>query len=127
MKLRFVTAFAASIVAAGALSPETARAQEIQLTGPLKGAPAVRHLRLYRQGRLELAPAVSFTLLDQYQRTVFAGARLNYNFTEWLALGVWGAYAFDFFVTPTDLSRQIDQKAPRDALTAVNVNHTGGY
>ena len=31
-------------------------AQEIQLTGPLAGAPAVRKLRLYREGRFEVAP-----------------------------------------------------------------------
>ena len=32
---------------------ETAQAQEILLTGPLAGAPAVRQLRLYREGRFE--------------------------------------------------------------------------
>src|SRR5687768_3142117 len=47
-------------------APSSASAQEIQLTGPLKGAPAVRQLRLYREGRLEIAPTVSFTLLDEY-------------------------------------------------------------
>lgn len=71
---------------------ERADAQEILLTGPLAGAPAVRQLRLYREGRFEVAPAISFTLLDEYQRTMFVGARLNYNLTDWLALGVWGAY-----------------------------------
>jgi outer membrane beta-barrel protein len=128
MKLRFVTTILASVVSVALASWEkTAQGQEIQLTGPLKGAPAVRHLRLYRQGRFEIAPAVSFTLLDQYRRTILVGARLNYNFTDWLAFGVWGAYAPDAFITTTDLSDQIDQKAPRDALTAVNVNHTGSY
>ncbi len=69
-----------------------AQAQEILLTGPLAGAPAVRHLRLYRQGRFEVSPAVTFSLLDQYQRTIFFGARLNYNFTDWLGAGVFGSY-----------------------------------
>ncbi len=71
---------------------ETAQAQEILLTGPLAGAPAVRKLRLYREGRFEVAPAVSFTLLDEYQRTILAGARVNYNLTDWFAVGVWGGY-----------------------------------
>jgi hypothetical protein len=71
---------------------EQAQAQEVMITGPLAGAPAVRKLRLYREGRFELAPAISFTLLDEYQRTIFLGARLNYNITDWLALGAWGAY-----------------------------------
>lgn len=70
---------------------KSAHAQEILLTGPLAGAPAVRKLKLYRQGRFEIAPTVSFTLLDEYQRQILFGARLNYNLTDWLAIGVWGA------------------------------------
>jgi len=73
-------------------STHEAQAQEILVTGPLAGAPAVRHLRLYRQGRFEVSPAVTFSLLDQYQRTIFFGARLNYNFTDWLGVGVFGSY-----------------------------------
>jgi hypothetical protein len=71
---------------------ESAQAQEILLTGPLAGAPAVRKLRLYREKRIEVAPAVSFTLLDEYQREILFGARLNYNLTDWLAIGAWGGY-----------------------------------
>ena len=40
--------------------PEQAQAQEVMITGPLAGAPAVRKLRLYREGRFELGG----TLLD---------------------------------------------------------------
>ena len=69
-----------------------AQAQEIQVTGPLAGAPAVRNLRQHRKARFELAPTVSFTLLDEYQRTILVGARLQYNITDWLGIGVWGAY-----------------------------------
>ena len=49
---------AGAITAIGAMTamPSTASAQEIQLTGPLAGAPSVRKLRLYRQGRFEIAP-----------------------------------------------------------------------
>jgi hypothetical protein len=71
----------------------TAVAQEIQLTGPLAGAPAVRNLRWHRKGRLELAPTFSVSLLDEYERTLMVGARINYNITDWLAVGVWGAFA----------------------------------
>ncbi|MGE0327282.1 MAG: hypothetical protein AB7K71_16910 [Polyangiaceae bacterium] len=79
-------------LALAAVGEQTASAQEILLTGPLAGAPAVRKLRLYREGRIEVAPAISFTLLDEYQRTMLFGARINYNFTDWLALGVWGGF-----------------------------------
>jgi outer membrane beta-barrel protein len=133
MMRRFVRAALAAIAVAGALSTaSTARAQELELTGPLKGAPAARHMRLYRQGRLELAPTASFSLLDEYRRTILFGARLNYNFTDWIALGVWGADGV--ISSNTTLATEIDNPntgAPRDALTANNVNHAnspdGGY
>ena len=66
----------AALLAVG-VATERAEAQEILLTGPLAGAPAVRKLRLYREKRIEVAPAASFTLLDEYQREILFGARLN--------------------------------------------------
>ncbi|MES1187313.1 MAG: hypothetical protein ABUL60_26080 [Myxococcales bacterium] len=86
---RLLTALTAGLALLGIT--EHSQAQELYLTGPLAGAPAVRKLRLYRRTRLEIAPAVSFTLLDEYQRTILLGARLQFNFTDWLAIGGWGA------------------------------------
>jgi outer membrane beta-barrel protein len=126
MRLRFVRTVVASVAAAAVLSVAgAAEAQEIQLTGPLKGAPAVRQLRLYRQGRFEIAPAVSFSLLDEYRRTILAGGRLNYNITDWLGIGVWGAATAASLTT--DLAEKIDVTSPRDALTSINVNHPGSF
>jgi len=67
----------------------------------------VRQLRLHRAGRFEIAPSISFTLLDEYQRTILVGGRLNYNITEWLAIGVWGA--FGAIKTTTGLSDHIQE------------------
>jgi len=109
---------------------EQVQAQEILLTGPLAGAPAVRKLRLYREGRFEIAPAVSFSLLDEYRRTIFLGARLNYNFTDWLGFGAWGAYggAVRFNTHLTDQIQEVNadrQSLPTTdlsrRLTAVNM------
>ena len=86
---RLLTALTAGLALLGIT--ERSQAQELYLTGPLAGAPAVRKLRLYRQTRFEIAPAVSFTLLDEYQRTILLGARMQFNFTDWLAIGGWGA------------------------------------
>jgi outer membrane beta-barrel protein len=99
-----------------------ASAQEIQLTGPLAGAPAVRHERLYRDGKFEIAPAVGFTLLDEYRRTIFIGGRLQYNITDWFGFGVYAAYGAGQL--DTNLTSEIDQTAPRNIETAVNINHT---
>ncbi|MBK6513793.1 MAG: hypothetical protein IPM79_29665 [Polyangiaceae bacterium] len=107
-----------------------AAAQEIQLTGPLAGAPAVRKLRLHRDGRFEVTPNVSFTLLDEYQRTIMPGLRLGYHFTDWFGIGVWGGYGIQY---TTGLTDQLQEKAidQRDCagnpskrecrLTAVNL------
>ncbi len=124
MKRRFVGALLAVTAGTGMMSAaRSASAQEIQLTGPLKGAPAVRQLRLYREGRFSIQPTASATLLDEYQRTILFGARLEYNITDWLAVGLWGAYGAVSITT--DLTDQINIVAPRDALTATNVNHSG--
>ena len=122
MHRRFFTGLLAALGVAGSLSVQTsAEAQEIQLTGPLKGAPPVRHERLYKDGRFEIAPTASFTLLDEYRHTILIGARLQYNIKEWIGVGVWGG--FGAVSTTTGLTDQIDQVALRNNFTASNVNH----
>ena len=98
-KTRKLTTRLLTALLAGVLSlavTERADAQEILLTGPLAGAPAVRKLRLHRQGRFELSPSATFTLLDEYQRTILLGAKLGYNITDWLQIGVSVFIPFSF-------------------------------
>jgi hypothetical protein len=123
-----------SVLAAGCAflaAPERASAQEILVTGPLAGASSVRHLRLYREGRFEFAPAATFTLLDEYQRTILLGARLTYNFTDWFGIGAWAAYG-GLIQLPTHLTDEIQKvnqvrktnepaTSTNNRLTAVNL------
>lgn len=129
MKQRFFKVLAATIALGALLVPgveRSAHAQEILLTGPLAGAPAVRKQRLYRAGRLEIAPSVSFTLLDEYERLILVGARLNYNITDWLAIGGWGAYSLPALKLKTDLAERIQEvNAQRQATTAGNNGRPG--
>lgn len=119
--MRFATIAAAALALVGttAALESQASAQEIVLTGPLKGQPPVRDLRLYREGRFEIAPAFTFSLLDEYRRTIIVGAKLQYNFTDWLGIGVWGGYGLINY--STDLTDQINTIAPRNNLTATNL------
>ncbi|WP_234023734.1 hypothetical protein [Sorangium cellulosum] len=112
------------------MTASPAEAQEIQLTGPLAGAPAVRKLRLHREGRFEVAPGASFTLLDEYRRTIMPGMRLTYHLTDWLGIGAWGGYGFQYNTGLTDELQRvaIDQRACTSRpftkacrLTAVNL------
>ncbi|WP_441287112.1 hypothetical protein ACSRUE_33270 [Sorangium sp. KYC3313] len=110
-----------------------AEAQEIQLTGPLAGAPAVRKLRLHRDGRFEVAPGASFTLLDEYRRTIMPGLRLTYHFTDWLGFGAWGGYGFQYNAGLTDElqrvaidGRNCDAQPFTKACQLTSVNLTKG-
>lgn len=111
---RLLTALTAGLALLG--FTEHSQAQELYLTGPLAGAPAVRKLRLYRQTRFEVAPAVSFSLLDEYQRTILLGGRLQFNFTDWLAIGAWGGWGG--LRLPTALTENI-QKVNKDRQNQV--------
>jgi outer membrane beta-barrel protein len=111
---------AAAAVFAGVMADsKPAAAQEIQLTGPLAGAPSVRKMRLYRQGRVELAIGPGFTLLDEYQRTIFVAARLQYNVFDFLGIGVFGG--FGAASLSTDLTDRIEDTSPRNSRTAINL------
>lgn len=135
MKRLHKLAFAAALLGAAVTVAEKAEAQEIQLTGPLAGAGSHKHLRLYRKGRLELAPTVSFTLLDEYRRTILTGAKIQYNVTDWFAVGVWGAYGA--ISSSTDLTDQVadvntarrgsnSSVAEQNAVSRTAVNMTSG-
>ncbi len=90
----------------------TAQAQDIQITGPLAGQPAVRHMRQYRVNRVQLiVPAVGFTLQDQFARSLMTGVEVNYHFLDYLGIGVYGAAANfgNAFQINTDLTSQTSQ------------------
>lgn len=127
-------AFAGLAFAAVSTASASASAQEIQLTGPLAGAPAVRKLRLHREKRFEIAPSVSFTLLDQYERNIMPGAKLTYHITDWFGIGVWGAAGIQYTTNLSDelQDKAIDQRncaanpaAKACRLTAINLTRTG--
>lgn len=75
-----------------ATSGERAAAQEIEVRGPLAGAPAVIGMRAYREMRFQLQLQASMTLQDEYSRTVLFGGRAMFHPTDWLGVGVWGGF-----------------------------------
>jgi len=114
---------AAVLGLAALASSAEAEAQEIQLTGPLAGAPAVRSMRLHRAGRIDVALGSTFTLLDEYQRNIIPGLRLTYHPTDWFGVGVWGGFSFRSTTSLTDelQAKAIDARAcPADPTTTDN-------
>ena len=88
--------------------PTASHAQEIEITGPLAGAPAVRHVRVYREGRFQVTPQVGFTLQDEFSRSILFGATATYHLTDWLGVGLWG-FGVPVHMT-TGLTDQISSK-----------------
>jgi outer membrane beta-barrel protein len=103
--MRTVLGVLAALSIATALPASGASAQEVQITGPLAGQPAVRRLRQYRQFRFFVTPSVAYTLQDEFSRALFFGGSIGFGFTDWLGISVWGAGApLDI---DTDLTSQI--------------------
>ncbi|MBM4374516.1 MAG: hypothetical protein FJ095_05475 [Deltaproteobacteria bacterium] len=98
-------------------SASEASAQEIQITGPLAGAKAVRRLRLHRDRRFDIAPHATFTLLDEFRRHALFGARVNYHFTDWFGAGLWGAGGISY---NTGLADELQTKAVDNRNCAAN-------
>lgn len=119
---RYMAIGAALLCAASTtLTSSAAQAQEIQLTGPLAGAEAVRHLRQHRDGRWDIALQTSFTLLDEYRRTVMPGLRVNYHIKGWLAVGVFGGYGLQYNAALAD---ELQEKAVDNRDCANNADST---
>lgn len=91
-RIHFGLLVAALLAGTVAVSGGTVSAQDVEVSGPLAGQPPVRHLRQLRRGRLAISPFAAFTLQEPYRRTLFLGGHVDYFFTDWLGLGVWGAY-----------------------------------
>ena len=105
-RLAALLCIAASATLFDAARPNIAHAQEIQITGPLAGQPAVRRMRLYRNLRIQLEPNFTFTLTDEYKRALLAGLHAGFYFTDWLGVGAWFGYSVANL--NTDLTNEIE-------------------
>lgn len=96
-----------------------ARAQEIQITGPLAGQPAVRRMRQYRVDHVQLiVPTVGYTLQDEFARSLMVGLEANVHFTDFLGIGVWGAVAN--FANAFHINTDLTSQAIENGQTTIN-------
>ena len=102
---RFTLVLVFAVVAlSGTTTPKSLSAQEILLEGPLAGAPAVRKLVQYREMRFSVGPQFSYTILNEYMHNFMPGLRLEFNFLDWLGIGIVGYYGIN---APTKLTQHI--------------------
>lgn len=115
---RLLTALGLVFFASASAGTERAEAQEVQVTGPLAGAPAVRHMRVYREGRFQIQPEFASTLVDEFSRTLFVGAQIGYHFTDWLGIHAFFDYGMGL---DTDLTDQVRRNGQRTDLNALSL------
>ena len=117
---RWLIALGLGLAVAGGVLVESphAAAQEVQVTGPLAGAPAVRKMRIYRDGRFSIQPEFGATLVDEFTRTLMFGATIGYHFTDWL-----GVHAFFDLGQGlnTDLTKQVEKIGQRTDYNALSL------
>jgi hypothetical protein len=103
----------------------TARAQEIEVKGPLAGAPAVIGMRVYRQMRFQIQLHSTITLQDEYSRSILGGAQLMFHPTDWLGIGVWGGFTLAH--VDTNLTDQVKIKGQTNDLNVLSLPNAGNF
>lgn len=107
------------------VNPSSASAQEVQVSGPLAGAPACIDCRVYRDNRFSIKPFAAFTLQDEFSRSIFFGAQLGYYFTDWIGLGLWGAFAPIHI--DTDLTDEVVRQGQSTTRNRLSLPSAGGF
>lgn len=121
---RFLIALA-MVASMAVQAPATVSAQEIEVKGPLAGAPAVIGLRVYREMRLQIQLHAGLTLTDEFSRTLFAGGQLNFHPTDWLGIGVWGG--FGAVHMDTALTDEVSEKGFYNASNVLSLPNASKF
>lgn len=121
---RFVTVLGLVLAAAGVVLEAPAAAQEVQVTGPLAGAPAVRHMRIYRDGRFQIEPSFGMTINDDFARTMLVGAQIAYHFTDWLGLTAFFDYGLSL---ETGLTEQVEKRGQTTERNRLSLPSPQGF
>lgn len=124
--MRFVLVSVALLagLALGPVAPR-ASAQDIQVEGPLAGAPAVIGLRIYREMRFQIQLQGTMTLNDEFSRAILAGGQLMFHPTDWLGIGVWGGYALANI--DTALTDQVAERGQTNEVNVLSLPRPSGF
>jgi outer membrane beta-barrel protein len=102
-----------------------ARAQELEVRGPLAGAPAVIGMRVYREMRFQLQLQASMTLQDEYSRTVLFGGQAMFHPTDWLGIGIWGG--FGAIHVDTALTDEVTSKGQTNEVNVLSLPRASAF
>jgi outer membrane beta-barrel protein len=124
MRLVLVSAALLAGLALGPAAPR-ASAQDIEVEGPLAGAPAVIGLRIYREMRFQIQLQGTMTLNDEFSRAILAGGQLMFHPTDWLGIGVWGGYALANI--DTALTDQVAERGQTNEVNVLSLPRPSGF
>jgi outer membrane beta-barrel protein len=103
----------------------SAQAQEIEVSGPLAGAPAVIGLRAYREMRFQIQAHTSMTLEDEFSRAVLVGGQLMFHPTDWLGIGAWGG--FSLANIDTSLTDEVSDKGQTNQVNVLSLPNPDNF
>jgi outer membrane beta-barrel protein len=113
MRTRFLPLLV--LLALPTLLPETAAHADRR--NPLEGQPAVRRRLLLRKLRFEVTPQFVTSINQDYKHAFGPGINLQFHLTDWLAIGVQGAYTLN---TNTGLEDKVRSALPDEAVMPYN-------
>lgn len=124
MRTLMVSAALLAGLALGPVAPR-ASAQDLQVEGPLAGAPAVIGLRIYREMRFQIQLQGTMTLSDEFSRTILAGGQLMFHPTDWLGIGVWGGFGLAHI--DTALTDQVSERGQTNEVNVLSLPRPSGF
>lgn len=125
LRISLVAALALALVAGEGLRGDTASAQDVQVSGPLAGAPSVMNQRLWRDMRLHVEPFFAFTIADEYSRSLIVGGEVRFHFLDWLGIGGWGGYSVA--TLDTNLTQEVQSKGVTTNANRLDLPSREGY
>ena len=126
LRISLVAALAFGLLATeGLQGHNTVSAQDVHVSGPLAGAPAVMNQRLWRDKRLHVEPFFAFTIADEYARSLIVGGEVRFHFLDWLGIGGWGGYSVGQL--DTNLTKEIRDKGRTTPANYFDLPSREGY
>ncbi len=101
------------------LPDSTARAER---RNPLEGQPAVRRRLLLRKLRFEVTPQFVTSINQDYKHAFGPGLNMQFHLTDWLAIGVQGAYTLNTNTGLEDKVRAALPTAPYNSYSGPQPN-----
>ncbi len=87
---------AAAVLAAACLLASLSGEARAERRNPLEGQPAIRYRKEIRRLRLEITPAFTTSINQDYKNAIGVGGTIAFNFLDWLGIGFEGSYLFNY-------------------------------